>query len=303
MDPIVALKNLEKVQELIHLVTRFGLKSHARAYYHNAEIIVMDVLLHNDFVRDDQLANGIGMNVKDLQKVCGRLKGQGLLQVISRFEEIPMSKETLEKIAAEVAAHPSNASILKRERRKINRSYYFLDYGNAVNVIKYKVFKIQKLIDSQADQASVIVPYSCSTCGHTYAALEMLSLDQTSEGIFLCEIDQGELVADDLVDTNAGNAQFQKLPIIELLKQLDDLYIPESKPQLPDPTNNTALAAITRFLEGGSGATTAANSVARERELKIAQGSGNPQNQVSVEFEENQDSQDLSNAEKGKSCF
>jgi hypothetical protein len=39
----------------------------------------MDVLLNNDNIRDDRLASGIGINPKELQKVCGRLRGQGFV--------------------------------------------------------------------------------------------------------------------------------------------------------------------------------------------------------------------------------
>lgn len=84
MDPILAITNLKQIQHLIHLV--------ARAYYDAREIIVLDVLLHNDYVQDGQLASAVGIQPKELQKICGRLKAHGMLKIESRLEEIPYPK-------------------------------------------------------------------------------------------------------------------------------------------------------------------------------------------------------------------
>ena len=56
------------------------------------------------------------------------------------------------------------------------RSYYYIDYGLAVNSIKWKVFKIQKKINSQVQENTTQVPYKCTGCGKVYSALDMLSL-------------------------------------------------------------------------------------------------------------------------------
>lgn len=53
----------------------------ARAYYNDTENIVLDILLENEHVRDDLLAEAIGIKIKELQKVCGKLKAGGLIQV------------------------------------------------------------------------------------------------------------------------------------------------------------------------------------------------------------------------------
>ncbi len=98
---------MDAVKRLVQMVTR--------AYYDNAEIIIMDILVHNDSVRDDQLALASSMTIKELQKICGKLKLQGLIQVESRWEELK----------------PNEIIKKDRERRKLNRAYYYINYeGN-----------------------------------------------------------------------------------------------------------------------------------------------------------------------------
>ena len=71
---------MDVVKRLIQTTTR--------AFYDDVEIIIIDLLTSNDSIRDDQLAAALNMNVRDLQKICGKLKMAGLLQTESRWEEL-----------------------------------------------------------------------------------------------------------------------------------------------------------------------------------------------------------------------
>ncbi|KAI8896900.1 hypothetical protein BC833DRAFT_595757, partial [Globomyces pollinis-pini] len=144
---------MDIVKNLIHRVTR--------AYYDHKDIIVMDLLLLNDTVRDDQLAASLGVPLKDLQKVCGKLKLHGLLQVESRFEELKPGENQRKEY---------------KEKRKVSRSYYFIDYKVAVNVIKFKIYKIGKIIEKEVQKNITHLPYKCRVCQKEFSALDMLSL-------------------------------------------------------------------------------------------------------------------------------
>lgn len=111
MDPIQAITNLKQIQQLIHLI--------ARAYYDTREILVLDLLLYNDYMQDTQLSSAVGIQSKELQKICGRLKSHGMVKILSRWEEIPYGKDYI-----------PNPNQEKKERRKINRTYYYIDYGS-----------------------------------------------------------------------------------------------------------------------------------------------------------------------------
>lgn len=224
---IQAINNLKEIQNLIHLV--------ARSYYDAREIIVLDLLLHNDYMQDAQLSSSIGIQNKELSKICGRLKSHGMIQILSRLEEIPYSKDYLAYLQQQQAAQASSQLPVPKpkERRKINRTYYFIDYGIAVNSIKYKVYKIQKMLDSQVIESTNSFPFKCTSCGKVYSSLEMMSLELNQEvGMYVCEIDYGFLDVDETPDAAVGNAQYVKFmteneKIIDLLKKADDLFIPE----------------------------------------------------------------------------
>ena len=62
---------MDDVKQLIDLTVR--------AFYDQKEIIVVDILLLNQSVRDDHLATAMGLNIRDLQKNIGRLKSSGII--------------------------------------------------------------------------------------------------------------------------------------------------------------------------------------------------------------------------------
>jgi transcription initiation factor TFIIE subunit alpha len=210
---------LQVCKDLLQLV--------GRAFYEDRELIVLDILQQNDSIRDDQLASALGVNIKDLQKICGKLKVTGMIQTTARWEELGKGEFVKKEY---------------KERRKINRTYYYIDYARAVNVIKLKIYKIGKMIDKEVHQTVTETNlYKCPTCAKGFAALDMLTLEMTNEQIPICDVCLSELELDEQRDTNSSNAKYVKFmneskPIVELLKRTDSLVIPESDPRLPDLT-------------------------------------------------------------------
>jgi transcription initiation factor TFIIE subunit alpha len=205
------------VQDLLHFVSR--------AFYEHKEIIVMDILLQNDCVRDDQLASALGLNIKDLQKVCGTLNRAGLLKVKARWEEL----------------NPNEVRKEYREKRKISRSYYYIDYPRAINVIKLKIYKIGKLIDKEVNKNVTQMPFKCTdnNCLQEYSALDMLDLEMTDNQIPLCRYCMNELELCEPDKDTMGNAQYVKFMneskiILDFLKKTEDFVLDESDPVLPD---------------------------------------------------------------------
>jgi transcription initiation factor TFIIE subunit alpha len=85
-----------------------------------------------------------------------------MIQTTARWEELP--KDNLKKEF--------------KERRKNNRTYYYIDYARAVNVIKLKIFKIGKMIDNEVhQQVTESHLYKCPRCSKGFSALDMLGLD------------------------------------------------------------------------------------------------------------------------------
>ena len=112
---------------------------------------------------DDELAQAVGDTLKNTQKVCGSLKSGGMLKIETRWEEYNPN----------VVKEPLKDG---RERKKIARSYYYIDYQHLINAVKYRIYKIGKSMEESVSQTITGMSYKCTNCAHTYSALDMLSL-------------------------------------------------------------------------------------------------------------------------------
>lgn len=76
--------------------------------------------------------------------------------------------------------------------RTISRNYYYIDYKQLVNMIKYKMFKLRQKIESmlitEQDRG-----YFCPHCSQTYSLLDVSRLLDPMTGLFLCELCQNEV--------------------------------------------------------------------------------------------------------------
>jgi transcription initiation factor IIE alpha subunit len=127
-----------------------------------------------------------------------------------------------------------------KDKKKITRAYYYIDYPRAINVIKYKLYKNGKLIDNQVNQQAAAMPFKCKnlSCECEYSALDMLDLEMTIDQIPLCRYCSTELELAEQ-DQSVGNAEYVKFmnetsKILELLKKTEDLELHECDPILPD---------------------------------------------------------------------
>ncbi|KAJ1343104.1 hypothetical protein BSLG_002130 [Batrachochytrium salamandrivorans] len=181
-------------------------------------------------IRDDQLASALGINNKDLQKVCGILRVQGMLKVETRWEEVVLKERP--------DAQPHTKAF--RDKLKRSKSYYYIDYRHFVNVVKFKIYKIGKMIEKEVEAEITQMPYKCPLCTKEFSALDMLSLERTSDSMPLCDICGSEVQLDESTGSKNSSATYTRFmnesrPIVELLKQTDKIVIPDSKPVLPDP--------------------------------------------------------------------
>ena len=237
-----------------------------RAFYEPKEAIILDLLTHNPFLRDDELSIALSrMNPKELQKICARLKIHGMLQVKTRLEEVAPAKP---KTDSQPLLGPNGKPLLK-ERFKRHRSYYYIDYKLFVNVVKYKIYMIGKNIGKDVEQQMTQLPYKCVTCDKQFEALEMLTLEMTEDNIPLCDICKSEVVLDESVDSNKSSEQYtlfmnETLPIVEVLKKLDKFVVPDSTPVLPPIGGETTPQSAT-----GTDISVATNRLQEDKEQTI----------------------------------
>ncbi|CAO3670432.1 unnamed protein product [Rhizopus stolonifer] len=122
----------------------------------------------------------------------------------------------------------------KPDQRMVPKTYYYIDYKEFVDVVKWKMYKMQTLVRDKLPTESENKGYVCSNCTKTFTPLDVLSLVDMTDQLFHC--DQCEMVLDE--NDNAENVKEsqviltklreQSQPIITLLKQTDSIVIPSS---------------------------------------------------------------------------
>ncbi|KAJ3008416.1 hypothetical protein HKX48_008545 [Thoreauomyces humboldtii] len=195
----------------------------ARAYYEPKHIVLLDLLLKVNSHRDDDLAKALRVQSKELHKICGKLKTDGLVKSEARAELVGPVVEG-------------------RQQRKINRQYYYIDYKLFVDVVKWKIFRIGKMIEKEVQMQMANMPYKCPQCTKEYSALDFAMLSKTADMRPLCDV-CGVMIEEGSsgVDSTGVSEKYTKFmnesqPIVDLLKQTDRLIIPEWVSDAGDPS-------------------------------------------------------------------
>ncbi|KAF9425628.1 hypothetical protein BGZ94_007376 [Podila epigama] len=192
----------EDQQVLDQLVYRVS-----RAFYEPRYIVVMDVINRMKQIKDEELALILKLTKREIHKICGKLKEDRLIKDITKHEA------------------------RKPDQRPIPNTYYYLDYKIFVDVVKYKIHKMSKELDSVMSKAEVeSAGYKCPACGKSYAMVDIVSDFDPELGKFLCPNDRNELEDETPEDEDQGQEMKTKLrentkPIVDLLKLTDNIII------------------------------------------------------------------------------
>ncbi|KAL2370268.1 transcription initiation factor TFIIE subunit alpha [Blastomyces gilchristii SLH14081] len=183
-----------------------------RAFYETRHILVIDALFIHSVLHAEDLAHLLGMQQKDLRKLCARLREDRLIAVHSRPE------------------------IRDGQTRPVNREYYYIPLYPVVDAIKYRVSRLTSIIKSQYTPTADRKEYVCIRCGAEWTQLEVLS--RIGPEGFECHRCGATLERADEVEGGAGAdrtgheknsklmAQLDKM--LKLLKQIDSVDVPEN---------------------------------------------------------------------------
>ncbi|OJD21248.1 hypothetical protein ACJ73_07414 [Blastomyces percursus] len=183
-----------------------------RAFYETRHILVIDALFIHSVLHAEDLAHLLGMQQKDLRKLCARLREDRLIAVHSRPE------------------------IRDGQTRPVNREYYYIPLYPVVDAIKYRVSRLTSIIKAQYTPTSDRKEYVCIRCGAEWTQLEVLS--RIGPEGFECHRCGATLERADEVEGGAGAdrtgheknsklmAQLDKM--LKLLKQIDSVDVPEN---------------------------------------------------------------------------
>lgn len=114
-------------------------------------------------MKDEELAARLGIGPKDLAKAANQLIKDQLVSVYLRSELKPGAFKATQ------------------------RTYYFIDYKHCVDVIKWRMWKMSKVLDDKQRNVIDGQGYVCPRCKKTYSTLDISGLSMTTTS-FLCEI-------------------------------------------------------------------------------------------------------------------
>ncbi|KAI9055666.1 hypothetical protein LZ554_000609 [Drepanopeziza brunnea f. sp. 'monogermtubi'] len=183
------------------------MRSCMRSFYDTKHVLVVDALITHSALRDDDLAYLMGMNTKELHKLCGRLKEDRFLAVHTR----PEQKEG--------------------QQRPMNRTYYYIDYRATIDAIKWRVYLLNKQVQGNTVPEVERKEYFCKRCKSEWTQIEVLHKWDIAVG-FRCQKCDGVLDHDP--NNNRGgheqstkyHAQFRF--ITDILPKIDESIIPEN---------------------------------------------------------------------------
>jgi transcription initiation factor TFIIE subunit alpha len=182
-----------------------------RLFYEDRYAIVMDLFTRELVFRDDVLSYRLKMNAKELNKILAKLKEDRLLRVEVRFEK----------------------AISFDSGKPLTKSFYYLDYKQLVDVVKYKMYKIRKSFEDSMKNVGNQIGFSCAKCTKVYSPLEVQSMLNPATFLFNCELCDTELVEWQNTRIKDGPQEAhtrlmeQCLPLITLLKRTESLSIPQ----------------------------------------------------------------------------
>ncbi|CAK7240509.1 MAG: hypothetical protein STHCBS139747_001951 [Sporothrix thermara] len=201
-------------------------RSVVRAFYETKHILIIDALVIHSALRDDDLAYLISMNIKDLHKMCAKLKEDRLLASHSRSE------------------------LREGQQRPNNRTYYYIDYRQTIDAIKWRVYKIDKDLQGPVVPPSEKKEYFCDRCGAEWTQMEVL--DSVGPTGFVCHR-CGSVLRHGDGGQSGGHERSTRMNnqfkfITDLLPKIDSVVIPDNdfetafngrRPVMRDATHQT----------------------------------------------------------------
>lgn len=92
----------------------------------------------------------------------------------------------------------------ERAQRAVPRSYYWIDYQNFCNVVKWRISAMQRAIEQKLRNELNNKGYICTQCQKTFTPLDVDRLFDFTRNAFLCDVCQGELTDNENAENVKG---------------------------------------------------------------------------------------------------
>ncbi|GAA5907746.1 uncharacterized protein JCM6883_001875 [Sporobolomyces salmoneus] len=232
-------------------IARLLVQKVSRAFYGSKGAILVDQLIQKEAFRDEELGKRLGMPSKDVSKLSHRLVQDELVQLHRRSELKPGAPK---------------ASL---------KTYYYLDFSKTVDVIKWRMWKVQQTIDVKLRNELDAQGYVCPLCKASYTPLDAAQLYDPSRNLLACSICSTEVTNNEDEEQVKGNKdRMQRLNrqtkgIVDLLKRLEKVELPRFDIERYLAIHGPALGvtAAAQAAASGSGST---NPIQPEVKVQIA---------------------------------
>ncbi|KAJ1808981.1 hypothetical protein LPJ75_004475 [Coemansia sp. RSA 2598] len=198
-------ESLDIVRQLVAVV--------ARTFYKDKYVIALDYLNRYEIARHDVLHKHLHMNPGEMHKVYWHLQKQKLVEKLTRREEI-----------MENTRYP---------RQKL-QTYYFLDYRQFVNVVKYRMWALQEAVKNKMQKEQDNLGYDCQGCSKHFTIMDVLSLVDPSAETFKCDY-CGDFLIDNTESEIAQKSKRELSRFMEQFKTIIDLLQKTESIVLPPP--------------------------------------------------------------------
>jgi len=169
----------------------------ARAFYDDSAICLIDVLLHDKFLRDDDMSKRLSLSAKQLRQTLTFLKTEHLVK-----------SEMIDDL---------------EEGGSQNTTFWYIDYNMAVHSIRLRIYLMQKKLEEAELRARSCSMYLCpgyalGECRGRYTEAEAQIMTDEETGLFLCR----ECA---MFHENNPNPPPKERYILQLLDNSEDLRV------------------------------------------------------------------------------
>ncbi|KAJ2897536.1 hypothetical protein IWW38_001682 [Coemansia aciculifera] len=195
----------------------------ARTFYKDEYIIALDYLNWHEIARIDVLSKHLRVVTKEAYRIFRDLEKQKLVYRVTRQEDVVLNLP------------------FQRTRKS---DYFFIDYRKFVDVVKWRIWKLQGQVQLRTEKEQKNVGYDCPDCKKHFNKMDVLSLIDQVTGVFRCDYCAGELVDNTVLEMELKSRKeltrftMQTKVILTLLKKTDDITLPPPTPLSEVPVPN-----------------------------------------------------------------
>lgn len=173
-----------------------------RLFYDTPQIIFCDILLKKMLIFDSEIATILKVVPKEFNKIVFKLKEDKIIKQETKIENRENNYQEI-------------------------RQAFYINYGEVKDVIKYKIYKMTKLLEMEMGKSEEI--FVCTTCKKEFSILDAQSLMKDYH--FQCDECKGVLEESRRVIENDphniyGVTMETLQSIISLLKEIDQMDVP-----------------------------------------------------------------------------